>query len=187
VSVGHAANGIIGSFGPGWLIRSCTFSCAKICAWFAACCPTCPAKLPPTIDLPGAGDLLVAARVIGMHVRVDDVANRLVAGDLPDLGEELVGEWLDERIDNQHAFITDLDRCVDEPGIDHPDLTLHVQRADLDVVEVLLRAALPTRRCGTALTSLRRRGTACTALLCATGGSHEQRDGHRAHHAKCAR
>ena len=38
-----------------------------------------PETLPPAIVLPGVRDQLVAADVIGMPVRVDDVADRLVA------------------------------------------------------------------------------------------------------------
>ena len=38
------------------------------------------------------GDLGVAAGVIGVHVRVDDPADRLVAGELADLGDQLVGQ-----------------------------------------------------------------------------------------------
>ena len=50
--------------------------------------PACAAKLPEMIDFPAFGDLHVAARVIAMGVGVDDVANRLVAGEPTDFRRE---------------------------------------------------------------------------------------------------
>ena len=101
-----------------------------ICAALAAACPACAAKLPAMIDSPGRGHLRVAAGVIGVRVRVDDPADRLVARDLLDLGEQLVGKRLGHRVDDQHALVADLDRGVEPAANEHPDVALHVERVD---------------------------------------------------------
>ena len=65
-----------------------------------------------------------------MGVGVDDVANRLVAGEPTDFRQNRLGQTLGSGIHEQHALVADLDGDVHGPGIDHPDVALHVQRTD---------------------------------------------------------
>ena len=48
------------------------------------------------------GEVRVAADVVGVHVRVDQEADRLV-GDAADRGDQLVGERRELRVDQQDA------------------------------------------------------------------------------------
>ena len=130
-----------------------------------AAAPDCPAKLPATTGLSRVGDLDVAAGVILVPVRVQDVADRLVPGDLADRGEELVRQRLQQRVDDEHAVVTDREGGVELTGGGHVDVALDVQRLHLNVVEVrgaaLTAARRLPRRAGAALASrglLRRSG-----------------------------
>ena len=58
------------------------------------------------------GHLDIAAGVLGVRVRVDDPADRLVARQLADLLDHLVGEPVGHRIDDEHAVVADLHRGV---------------------------------------------------------------------------
>ena len=51
----------------------------------------------------------VATGVIGVRVRGDDVTNRLAGGELPDLGQDLVGVRRGCGIDHEHTIVTNLD------------------------------------------------------------------------------
>src|SRR5690606_35240648 len=87
----------------------------------------------------GETQVRVAAGVIAVMMRVDDVADRLV-GELPDRGEDLVGERSELRVDDQHAVVADLHGNVAAGPDEHVDIVAHLKRPDLDGVEVLLRA-----------------------------------------------
>ena len=81
----------------------------------------------------GLADVLVPAGVIGMHVRVDDVANR--AGRQRANGRKnLVREWRVLRIDDEHAVLPDLHRDVAARADEHVDVALRRQQLDLDGV-----------------------------------------------------
>ena len=60
----------------------------------------------------GLRDLQVPARVVRMRVRVDDVADRLVAGDFPDGVEHVGGVLVALRVDDEDALGADLDQGV---------------------------------------------------------------------------
>ena len=73
------------------------------------------------------GHLGVAPGVIGIHVRVDDPANGLIAGKLFDLGNQLVRKPSGHRVHDEHPLVADLDRGVDTAAVEHPDVALHVE------------------------------------------------------------
>src|SRR5205807_5269817 len=81
-------------------------------------------------------------------MRVDDVANGFVAGELPDLREELVRKRFHHRVDDQHAVVADRHRRIERAADDHPDVPLDMERVDLDVGEIRRRARLGTNRRG---------------------------------------
>ena len=93
--------------------------------------------------LPCRGHLDVPAGVIAVHVRVDDVADRFVAGDLANLGDELVGQRLDQRVNDEDAVLTHGERGVREPSDRKVDVALHGPHPHLDVGEVRLTLGLP--------------------------------------------
>ena len=82
------------------------------------------------------GDLLVSADVIGMNVRVDDIANRPF-GHLPDGCQDLVGILLQTSIDKQHAVFAGLHGDVAARAHQHGDVALHRQHVDLCVAGIL--------------------------------------------------
>ena len=96
-------------------------------------------------DAAGLGDRLVAADVIAVHVRVDDVADRRVA-DRADGGEDLRAERRELRVDDHDAFGADVDGRVAAGADEHVDVVAHLDGVDLDVVEVLAAARRPSRR-----------------------------------------
>ena len=60
----------------------------------------------------GLRNLQVAARVIRVRMRVDDEANRLVAGHLSNCLEHVVRILLALRVHDEHALLTDLDHRI---------------------------------------------------------------------------
>ena len=66
-------------------------------------------------DAAGLGDRLVAADVIAVHVRVDDVADRRV-GDRPDRGQQLRAERRELRVHDQDAFVAERGSVVLPPA-----------------------------------------------------------------------
>ena len=76
----------------------------------------------------GRGHLGVAARVIGVGMRVDDPPDRLVARQPLDLGNHRLGQRVGHGVHDQHAVAADLHRGVDEAAHHHPDVALDVQR-----------------------------------------------------------
>ncbi len=69
----------------------------------AALPPMSPTTLPPAMVLPFFAERFVPAHMIGMHVGVDDVAQRLARGKLADLVEDFVGDRGQPGIHQQHA------------------------------------------------------------------------------------
>ena len=84
-------------------------------------------KVPGDDRLARLGHLGVAAGVIGVHVRVDDPAYRLVAGELADLRDQLVRERGGHRVHDEDALLADLDRGIDAAAVKHPHVALHVE------------------------------------------------------------
>ncbi len=78
----------------------------------------------------GLGDLQVAARVIRVGVRVDDQPNRLVAGDLPDGVEHVVGVLVALRVDDEDALGADLDQRVARRAGEQIHLTVNLEDVD---------------------------------------------------------
>ena len=78
----------------------------------------------------GLGDGFVAARVIGMEVRVEHPPDRLVR-ELLDRGDHAVGVLRQPGIDDQHAIVADLHRDVAAGADQHVDAALHVDRFEL--------------------------------------------------------
>ncbi len=79
---------------------------------------------------------LVAARVVRMHVGIDDETDRLVARELFDLHQQFLGERLEAGVHDQHAFISHLYRDIGRLPGQQPYVALHVPRHDLDVAEI---------------------------------------------------
>ena len=127
----------------GSAMRFSTFSCAMICAELAAACADLRREVAADDRLAGLGHLGVAAGVIGVHVGVDDPADRLVARDLLDFGNQLVGQRLGHRVHDQHAVVANLHRGVDAAADQHPDVALHVER-----FHVLASGSRALRLCG---------------------------------------
>ena len=84
----------------------------------------------------GLRQFLVAARVIPMHMRIDDVTDRLV-GNGSDRRQHLVAEPRIHRVHQQNAFFTHLHGDVAARAHQHVDVALHGQHVNLDVVEIL--------------------------------------------------
>ena len=78
----------------------------------------------------GAGNLQVAAGVIGVRMRVHDEANRPVAGHLLDRREEPVGVFLAHRVDDENALRPDLEQGVAGSAGEEVDLPVHRQNLD---------------------------------------------------------
>ena len=83
-----------------------------------------------------ARDRLIRPRVIGVHMRVDDQADRFV-GDAPNRREQFVSARLEAGVDHQHAFIAGLHDDVAAIADDHVDLALDVQRSKRPARSVL--------------------------------------------------
>ena len=77
-------------------------------------------------------DEVVATHVVRVHVRVDDVANRLVA-DGADGGHDLLGVGRETGVHQQHAVVAHLQRDVAAGADQHVDVALHVQDVELGV------------------------------------------------------
>ena len=78
----------------------------------------------------------VPARVVGMHVRVDDPADRHV-GKRPDRRHDLRRHLRKLGIDQQHAVLTHLKRDIAARAHQHVNAALNRQDMNLDVIEVL--------------------------------------------------
>ena len=89
-------------------------------------------RRPAACGAAGLADRDVAAGVIGMKVRVDDVPNRLV-GQLLDRREQLLAHLRGAGIDDEHALVTDLDRDVAAGAEQHVDVALHREHVNLAV------------------------------------------------------
>ena len=93
----------------------------------------------------GLADVLVAADVIGVDVRVDDVADRS-ARQRADRRQNLVRQRRVLRVDDEHAVLADLDGDVAAGADQHVDVALRRQHLDLDGVEVLRLLPAAARR-----------------------------------------
>ena len=85
----------------------------------------------------GLLDVLVAADVIRVDVRVDDVADRPLR-ERADRREDLVRHRRVLRVHDQHAVGADLHGDVAAGADQHVDVALRRLHVDLDVVEILL-------------------------------------------------
>jgi hypothetical protein len=63
--------------------------------------------LPATIEAAAVLIVDVAADVIGVGVGIDDHPDRLVTTDFLDLGEQLVAEWRQHRVNDEDAVVAD--------------------------------------------------------------------------------
>src|SRR5262249_31425616 len=72
-------------------------------------------------------DRVVAAHVIRVRARVDDVANRLV-GQATDRRHDLVGVRRGPGVHEQDAIVADLERDVAAGSNEHVDVALHFER-----------------------------------------------------------
>jgi hypothetical protein len=94
----------------------------------------------------GLGELLVATDVIAVHMRVDDVTDRLIRQG-PDGGHNFVRERRVLGVHYQHAGLADLQRDVAACAHQHVDVALHGQDVHFDVVQVLVLWGAVRRRC----------------------------------------
>ena len=85
----------------------------------------------------GLGDRFIAADVIAVHVRADDVADGRI-GDRADCSQELRAHLRELRIDDHYAFVAELDRRVSARAHDHVDVRPDLHEVHLHVVKVLL-------------------------------------------------
>ena len=130
VSVGHAACGT--AFCPvAFTIRFSAFSCAKNPRRVGGRGSDVADDVAAGTVSAGLGDRLVAADVIAMKVRVDDVADRLVA-QRADRRQQLVAHVGELRVDDHHAVVADLDRRVAAGADQHVDAAADGHDVDLD-------------------------------------------------------
>ena len=94
---------------------------------------------------PGLRQFLVPAGMIAMHVRVDDVADRLV-GHGPDRCQNLVAYPRVHRVHQQHTLFAHLHGDVAARADKHINVALDRQHVDLDVVEILVLLRKAGRR-----------------------------------------
>ena len=95
----------------------------------------------------GLGNRLVAADVVGVHVRVHHVADRFGADRLDGV-DELGAERRELGVHHHHALAAHLDRGVAAGADEHVDVAAHRLHVDLDVVEVLRGSRCRTLRLG---------------------------------------
>ena len=116
-------------------------------AWFPALAPISPTTFPPAIVLPSLGERFVAAHVVRMYVRVDDVMDRLV-GYRSYRRVDFVACPREPRVHQQHAVVARLHGDVAARAHQHVYVALHVQHVDFRVGGVPLRAGGRRLSCG---------------------------------------
>jgi hypothetical protein len=94
--------------------------------------------------LPGSRETLVASRVIGMDVGVDNVTDGLV-GELANRSKQRLSRLRIQRVHKQYAVATNLHSDVAALAREHVYVALNRQKVDF--IHPVALAALGARRC----------------------------------------